>query len=285
VVEPVKGDAAGRVLKEQLVIVLVRPQQAGNVGAAARAMRNMGLRKLVVVNPPLFDVDRARWMAPGSAEILDSARYVGSVDEAVADCHRVLATTARDRHWRWPAFDLEGFVAQPFLQPEDREAWTKTAILFGPEDAGLSNQDIAYAHALLHIQTDSNASLNLSQAVLLVAAALFAEARKLGWQAPATDGVGLRGGERRGAAPVAGKAAIPAPQERLEWLVQEWLSALSYTGYLKGHEEVLVSTTLRQIVQRAALDEREVVALRGMFKKMRYAMRRAKAEAEEPEDP
>lgn len=253
-------------LRERLKIVLVRPQQPGNVGSVARAMNNMGLRKLVVVAPPVFDIDKARWMAPGSSFILDEARYVSTVAEAVADCHFVVATTARSRHWRWPAHDLDRFAALPFEQPGN------TAILFGPEDSGLSNEDIAFVHALLHIPTDSHASLNLSQAVLLVCAALYGEARKRGYIPRENDGVGPRGGQRRGAAPSPTVERPPAPQERVEWVVQEWMKAVEQAGYLIGHEPVLVSSTVRQILQRARLDEREVVALRGMFKKFRWKM-------------
>ncbi len=261
-------ELAEETLQERVVIVLVRPQQPGNVGAVGRAMKNMGLRQLVVVAPPAFDVDRARWMAPGSAMLLDEARYVRSVEEAIADCHFVVATTARTRHWRWPAHELEAFAPLPFDKPG------RTAILFGPEDSGLSNEDIAYAHALLHIPTDANASLNLSQAVLLTAAAIFGEARKRGYYALEVEGTGPRGGPKRGAAPSGNGPAAPAPMERVEWVAQEWLGALEQAGYLMGHERVLVNATLRQILQRATLDEREVIALRGMFKKMRYKMMR-----------
>lgn len=259
-------EALHATLRERLRIVLVRPQQPGNVGSVARAMNNMGLRKLVVVAPPAFDIDRARWMAPGSAFILDEARWVSSVAEATEDCHFVAATTARVRQWRWPAFDCEGLSARAYEEPGN------TAILFGPEDSGLSNEDIAHVHALLHIPTDSHASLNLSQAVLLVCASLYAEARKRGYVPRETEGTGPKGGPRRGAAPSPTVERPPAPQERVEWVVREWMGAVEKAGYLLGHEPVLVSSTLRQILQRARLDEREVVALRGMFKKFRWKM-------------
>lgn len=247
--------------------MLVRPQQPGNVGSVARAMNNMGLRKLVVVAPPAFDIDRARWMAPGSTFLLDEARYVATLSEAVADCHYVVATTARSRQWRWPAFDLDGMASKVFEEPGN------TAILFGPEDSGLSNEDLAFVHALLHIPTDSHASLNLSQAVLLVCAAVYGEARKRGYIPRENEGVGPKGGPRRGAAPSPTAERPLAPQERVEWVVQEWMQGLEQAGYMEGHEPVLVGTTLRQILQRARLEEREVIALRGMFKKLRWGLK------------
>ncbi len=90
------------VLRERVRIVLVRPLQPGNVGSVARAMANMGLRRLVIVDPPAFDLERARWMAAGGAALLDQAQFVGSVAQAVAGCALALGTTARVRRWAWP---------------------------------------------------------------------------------------------------------------------------------------------------------------------------------------
>ena len=90
-----RDEHARRVLRERIVVVLVRPLQSGNIGSAARAMKNMGLRRLVIVAPPAFDIDRARWMAPGAEELLDHARFVPDVGAAVADCRFVVATLYR----------------------------------------------------------------------------------------------------------------------------------------------------------------------------------------------
>lgn len=257
----------GETLRDGVLVVLVRPLQSGNVGAVARAMKNMGLRRLAVVAPPAFDIDRARWMAPGAAEILDEARYVRTVPEAVADCHFVAATTARRRHSPWPAFDTAAFAPTVF----EREG--TTAILFGPEDHGLANDEIACAHALLHIPTDAHASLNVSQAVLLVAATLFTEARDRGHVAR-PEGTGRRGGPARGAAPGgSGKPHEAAPLGAVEPLVGEWMESLELGTYLRGHEPLLVQGTLRRILGRAGLDADEISILRGMLRKMRWKMR------------
>lgn len=261
-----RGDACGEVLRERVAFVLVRPLQSGNVGAVARAMKNMGLRRLVVVAPPAFDVDRARWMAPGAADILDGARYVRTVAEAVADCHLVVATTARGRHTGWPAHTPATFSPLPF-----REAGN-SAVLFGPEDHGLSNDDLLHAHALLHVPTDVHASLNLGQAALLVANALFGEALARGWIAR-PEGTGRRGGPARGGAPGATRARELVPAGALDPLVADWMTTLELGTYLVGHEPDLVTATLRRILQRAQLDAQEVSVLRGMLRKMRWRMR------------
>jgi len=247
------------------VFVLVRPLQSGNVGAVARAMKNTGLRRLVVVSPRALDLDRARWMAPGAAELLDGARYVRTVAEAVADCQQVLATTARARHHHWPAVDLDGLGAKVFDPPGD------TAVLFGPEDHGLDNADLAHAHALLHIPTAAHASLNLAQASLLVAYTLFNAARAAGWY-EAPSGTGRRGGPARGAAPGASPPPVPAPAGALDPLVADWMTTVEQGTYLVGHEPLLVESTVRRILARASLDHEEISILRGMLRKIRWRM-------------
>ena len=276
--------------------VLVRPLQSGNIGAVARAMKNMGIDDLAVVAPRALDIDRARWMAPNATDVVDRAMYCATVAEAVADCRKVYATTARDRHNRWPAFEPDGFAhdALTYLEaPPDgapdggapdggapgdgasghRAAFgaARVAVLFGPEDAGLGNESLVHAHALIHIPTDAHASLNLAQAALLVGTALFNAVRANGLVAR-TPGHGKRGGLQRGAPPGASPPPAPAPMGAIEPLVLEWMESLDQSSYLRGHETVLVEGTLRRILQRATLDHQELSVLRGMLRKMRWKM-------------
>lgn len=232
-------------------------------------MKNMGLRDLAVVAPPAFDIDRARWMAPGAGELLDEARYLASVAEAVADCRYVLGTTARGRHNHWPAHTTATAAPAVFDACEDDG---RVAILFGPEDRGLDNTELLHAHALLHIPTDVHASLNLAQAALLVGAALFGEAMARGY-VPRPDGEGRRGGPARGAPPGATAPRKIIDAGALDPLVDDWMTTLELGTYLRGHEPALVTATLRRILQRAALDQGEVTVLRGMLRKVRWKMR------------
>jgi TrmH family RNA methyltransferase len=248
-----------------VVFVLVRPLQSGNVGAAARAMKNMGLRRLAVVAPPALDIDRARWMAPGAEELLDQARFVRSVPEAVADCRFVVATTARRRHSPWPAFDPAGLAERIF------EGEGPVAVLFGPEDHGLSNEELAQAHALVHIATDAHASINVAQAVLLVGAAIFGEASARGF-VPRAEGEGRRGGRKRGAAPGASPQRRSAEIAAIDPLIADWMKTVDLGGYLVGHEPLLVEATVRRILGRAALDEGEIAILRGQLRKIRWRL-------------
>lgn len=248
--------------------VLVSTLQSGNVGAVARAMKNMGIDDLAVVAPRALDMDRARWMAPGATDVIDQAKYCATVAEAVGDCAKVYATTARDRHNRWPAFEPPGFAADAL---REIEGGGRVAVLFGPEDAGLGNDALVHAHALIHIPTDVHASLNLAQAALLVGAELFNATRSAGLVAR-PSGQGKRGGKQRGAPPGPTALAEPVPLEQVEPLVAEWMQSLELGTYLRGHETVLVEGTVRRILQRARLDSQEVTVLRGMLRKMRWKM-------------
>ncbi len=249
--------------------MLVSPLQSGNVGAVARAMKNMAIEDLAVVAPRALDMDRARWMAPNATDLVDGARYCATVAEAVADCAKVYATTARDRHNRWPAFEPAGFAADALSVLDAPDA--RVAVLFGPEDAGLGNDALVHAHALIHIPTDAHASLNLAQAALLVGAALFEAVRAEGGIARA-PGVGKRGGRQRGPAPGASAPHEPAPLGALEPLIGEWMHSLELASYLRGHETILVEGTVRRLLHRAELDALEISVLRGMLRKMRWKM-------------
>jgi hypothetical protein len=147
-----------------------------------------------------------------------------------------------------------------------------TALVVGPEDHGLANDEIAHAHALVHIATDAHASLNVSQAVLLLGSFIHTEARRRGF-VPRVEGPGRRGGPGRGPAPHAHDARLTAPLGDVEPLVTEWMETLDLSTYLVGHEPLLVQSTLRRILERATLDAGEVSILRGQLRKLRWKMR------------
>jgi len=153
----------------QPTIVLVRPQMGENIGAAARAMLNFGLDRMRLVDPrDGWPNPRAVAMASGAAgRVLDHAGVFATVPEAVADCAYVFATTARGR-------DMTKPVMTPERAMDHARALTasgqKVAILFGPERAGLENEDVARANAIISIPVNPEFfSLNLGQAVLLCA--------------------------------------------------------------------------------------------------------------------
>jgi TrmH family RNA methyltransferase len=150
-------------------LVLLRPRNADNLGAIARAMKNFGLTDWVVVspNPELLDAPGMNRLAVKSGELLETVRRVETLEEAVADCTWVVGTTMRHVDGRRRLFPED-------VAKEGVERGEKFALVFGDERSGLTNEDLAQCHALSVIPTaDEQPSLNLSQAVVVYAHALF----------------------------------------------------------------------------------------------------------------
>lgn len=251
-------------LADDVVFVLIEPQHPGNVGAAARAMLNMGLRRLVVVDPaPSFDPERARWMAPGADELLDQARIVATLDEALVGVHRVVASTARHRRHDQRVHEPRTLADQVW----DDEPGRVTAVLFGREDFGLSNEHVMRCESIVRIATDHHASLNLAQAVLLVAHHLFEGGCRRGLLAEGrlVDGANqprsTRSLQRRG-----GTDAL-ADATHIEPALREVVGVLTRIGYTRATSPERVAVTLRQALQRARLTQAQVHALRGMARR------------------
>ena len=147
-------------------IVLVAPSHPGNIGAAARAMKNMGLSTLVLVNPRQFPHPEASARASGADDVLQAACIVPSLAAALAGCGYVTATTARDRDQYFRVLDVRAAAAR--LVAESSRA--PAAVVFGAERSGLSNEELEMAHALIRIPASPQyASLNLAMAVQVVA--------------------------------------------------------------------------------------------------------------------
>ena len=145
-------------------VILVRPQQSGNVGSVARSISNHGLQNLILVDPPHFDIEHARWMAPHARHIIDRMLYVSNVQQAVATSHIVFATTARKRSWDIPHVELEDFLSMVYKKTQ-KHPDIHISLVFGPEDSGLSNEDLSFCQYTVALPTAENASLNLGQAV------------------------------------------------------------------------------------------------------------------------
>jgi TrmH family RNA methyltransferase len=152
-------------VRDYIRVVLIQPTHPGNIGATARAMANMGLTRLVLVQPRSFPDSAATARAAGADHILDNAIIVSDLDQAISDCALVIGSTARPRTIKWPQ-----------LQPE--EAMEKVAeiarhapvaILFGRESRGLTNSELDRCHYLVRIPVDpEHSSLNLASAVMVL---------------------------------------------------------------------------------------------------------------------
>jgi TrmH family RNA methyltransferase len=235
---------------ERVRVVLVRPQQAGNVGAAARAMKNMGLRHLVLVAPAAHDLRAATTMAVHAGDVLADHATAATLADAVAGCGLVVGTSGRART------SVPDAAAPRALAPTILAAsvHNDVALVFGPEDHGLSNDDLGLCDRVLTIPASADyPSLNLAQAVLLCAYELFVAA------APAPT-------ER-----------VLAPRARVELLLAKLEGALGAIGYLQPDSAAHMMRTLRRLLGRAALDEREVQALLGVAHQIAWAARRRAA--------
>ena len=148
-------------------IVLIKTSHSGNIGAAARAMRVMGIKNLTLVEPKYFPHGRASAMASGALDVLENAQVVSSLEEALEGCQLAYATTARPRHISSIATDVRS-AALELTQKIQQEA-KPIAIVFGTERTGMSNSEIDLCQRLLHIPSanDYN-SLNLAQAVQVI---------------------------------------------------------------------------------------------------------------------
>ena len=229
----------------------MRPASEGNVGASARAMLNMGLSDLVLVDPRIEKSDPVRWMAHGAEDVVARARTTATVAEAVADCTLVVATTGRRRRWRsWPVLET-GTAAERIVEAA---ADAPVALLFGPEDKGLSNEDMTRCTHLTRIPTDpAQPSLNLAQAVLLMAWEIRSVHLSLRHAHPARE-------------------RVPATADQVDGALEQLGSVLERVGFFRGRNRLQVLTTARQILTRTALTREEIGFLRGACRKLSWGL-------------
>lgn len=159
-----------RVNLDNISIVLLRPRYSENIGAAARAMRNMGISHLVIVDPQNFDIYNALKLATHFAsDILEKSKFYPDLKEALSPFNYVVGTTARLGRQRQDVFTpFEISKKLISISAENR-----IALVFGPEDRGLSNEAIRYCHALVNIPTTDFSSLNLAQSVMILCYEIF----------------------------------------------------------------------------------------------------------------
>lgn len=228
-------------------IILLRPQSSENVGAVARAMKNFGLGRLVLVAPPRLDRQRAGTLAVHAEEILDSARLAPTLEEAIAPLSLVVPTTDRALEGRAPPLSPRE-VAGRFRAA----GGGRVGLLFGAEASGLTLSTLARFPEYSSIPTDPRrTSLNLAQAVLLYAWELFQEAQAEG---PAAS-------ERAPPRGLPEPEAAPAPQRLVSLLRERARTLLLGAGFLNPQAPDPVLDELLRLLQRAEPTSREVELL------------------------
>lgn len=241
----------GQTELDGLVVVLVRPRNPLNIGAAARAMSNFGAHRLRLVNPYAAGFREAR-SAVGASELLNQAEEFKTVADAVSDCALVVGTTAvRNRVLAQPVRRLgedAGTTVRAQLQIE------RVALLFGSEKIGLTNKDFSHCHWLLNIPTSQkNISMNLGQAVAVCLYEL-ARARPL---------------------PAVLEEFKPASAGACEQITEGLLDALRISGYVKPGTDAMFEKKARRLVLRFRLEDYDAKLLLGMVRQIVWKLRQA----------
>ena len=242
----------------RLRIVLVETSHPGNIGAAARAMKNMGICHLVLVKPYSFPDDKATWRSASANDVLETAQVVETLDEAITGCQLVIGTSARDRRIPWPMLDPKG-CGQRVQAEHDQGA--EVALLFGREAHGLKNEELQKCHYHVNIPTgEAYSSLNLAMAVQVLCyevlqARLYAELPEHVKEEQA-------------------RAELPANQkwdrdfattEEIENFFVHLEQTLVDVEFLDPDNPRQLMTRLRRMFNRIRTDEMEVNILRGFL--------------------
>ena len=154
---------------DNIDIVLVHTSHSGNIGGAARAMKNMGLTRLTLVAPLEYPAPEATWRAASAVDVMENARVVETLEEAIADCQFVVGTSARERRIPWPVLDPRE-SADKVLDQLEQVADAQIALVFGREDSGLTTDELQRCQYHVHIPSMPDfSSLNLAAAVQVLA--------------------------------------------------------------------------------------------------------------------
>lgn len=229
-------------MENDIRIVLVETSHPGNIGAAARAMKNMCLSRLVLVRPREFPCAEAHARASGAGDVLDAARVVDSLATAVADCRVVVGASARLRSVAWP--QLAPRDAGALAIDEVRHA--PVALVFGRESSGLSNEELDLCTHLVHIPTNPDySSLNVAMAVQVLSYELMLA--------------------RDRAEPAAAPTALAASNAQMEGFFAHLEQALEDIGFADERRSQKLMRRLRRLFHRAAPGADEVNILRGIL--------------------
>jgi len=227
-------------------IVLVNTTHPGNIGAVARAMKNMGLRELYIVKPKQYPHERAIWRAASAVDILDNAVVVETLDEALAGCKLVVGTSARGRRIPWPLVNPRVCAEKVYAELPEH----KVALVFGREDRGLTNEELQRCN--LHVNIPANeeySSLNLGMAVQVISYEL-----RMKHLEGSLDTNEMQEWDT--------SLADAADIERFFVHLEETLMQM---GFLKPSAPKQLMTRLRRLYSRTRLDELEVKMLRGIL--------------------
>ena len=229
---------------ENVRIILVEPQHPGNIGASARAMKNMGFTNLRLVSPKRFPDPQADWRAAGATDLLEESDIYSALNKAIADCQLVVGTSARVRNIPRPSIfakELPDLISR-------HPAGLKVGILFGREDSGLTNEELQLCHYHLQIPSDEGYPvLNIAMALQIVVYELFISASGKQKKEPEWDRA------------IASSGEVELMLEHLEQVLFE-------SEFLDSENPGKTLVRLRRMFMRIQLDETEVQMMRGILK-------------------
>ncbi len=239
-------------------IILVNTTLPANIGAAARAMKTMGLTELVLVAPKLFPHFDASALASGASSVLTNARVVDTLEQAIADCQLVFGASARSRTIGLPQVDARTAGMAAYAQ---QQASAKVAFVFGREDRGLSNEELQLCHSHVFIPTDSEYGvLNVAAAVQVIAYEVrMAHLQKKHQQNMAENAMPVQ--------------LVPWDEELVssEDMAQfyaHWQQTLEAVDFLDPDNPRQIMTRLKRLFGRTRLDRPEYNLLRGFCKRV-----------------
>ena len=233
---------------DNINIVLSHTSHPGNIGATARAMKTMGLAKLVLINPKKFPSAEATVRATKADDVLENAKVVLTLDEALKGCSLVIGTSARSRALDAPLLTARE-LADKLVHEYQHE---NVALLFGTESAGLTNEEVSRCHYHVYIPANPDyCSLNLASAVQLISYEL---------RVAFLDNPGINVGRKPRKA-----ASTSVTAEQMEGFYQHLEKTLIETGYYNPEHPKLLMSRLRRLYNRARPDNSEMQILRGIL--------------------
>jgi tRNA (cytidine32/uridine32-2'-O)-methyltransferase len=233
---------------DNIRVVLVNTSHPGNIGGAARAMKNMGLSRLVLVDPRDFPSPEAEARASGASDVLENAQVVATLEEALVGCTAVLGTSARDRSLPWPLVDPRECGEKVI---DEAGQGKQIALVFGREHAGLTNDELQRCHFHVHIPSDPDfSSLNLAAAVQVLGYEV-----RMAWLA----------GSRPQAAAATDKAEELATSDEMERFYGHLQDTLVDIAFLDPEKPRHLMARLRRLFGRSAVNKSEMSILRGIL--------------------
>lgn len=228
---------------DRVSIVLHEPQDYINIAATVRAMKNMGLSDLRLVNPAPYDPHRLEGIAHKTRDVIETIHTFESFGDAVRDCVRVVGFTARRRAAKWRVIAPKEAAAELLDAANDGPV----ALVFGREDSGLPNEILDRVHSAVVIPTTGHSSMNLAQAVLIGAYELH-----------------LAAGDATRQLKPPRKATPPPTEEQLEQFFRDVEQSLAQIEFFKTRQVEHIMRTVRSLTGRALPDTRELSLIRAM---------------------